>query len=121
MTTDLAPHRARIESALSFGDGSRNYEDVVQMVGEGRAIAWSAPHSVVVTETVLEPRKKSLHFFLAAGKMAELEIMTPHILAWAKAEGCSEATLAGRRGWARSFLARTGWKPLPLIIMHKDL
>ena len=118
---DITRWKSYIERALAYGDGSRTYDDVAEMVAAGRALLWPGPASCVITETILEPRSKSLHFFLAAGEMRELEIMAPHILAWGKSEGCTTASLIGRKGWTRSFLARTGWRQLPLVIMQKDL
>lgn len=114
----LRPH---IERALSYSDDTHLYDDVAEMVSADRAVLWSGPDSVIVTETILDPRRKSLHFFLAAGQMAELEIMTPHILEFGRMEGCTKATLIGRKGWQRSFLSRTGWSPSPLVMMEKTL
>ncbi len=121
MTVDLVAFRPYIESALAYGDDTHTFADVQDMVAAGKAQFWPAPSSCMVTELVLDPRRKSLHFFLAAGKMSELEIMTPHILEWAKSEGCTHATLTGRRGWQRSFLSRTGWTTDPTVMMHKAL
>ncbi len=117
----LRPH---IEAALGYGDDTHTFADVQEMVAAGRAVLWPGPagsSTCVVTETVLDPRRKSLHFFLAAGRMAELEIMTPFILDWGKSEGCSHATLVGRKGWQRSFLARSGWNVSPIVLMSKAL
>lgn len=118
---EIERFRPHIEAALAYGDGTRTYDDVAALVAAGQATLWPGPASVVITETVLEPRSKTLHFFLAAGKMAELEIMTPHILDWGRSHGCSNATLIGRKGWQRSFLTRTGWRVAPVILMETTL
>lgn len=118
---ELQRFRPHIEAALAYSDATHGWEDVAEMVAAGNAVFWPGPDSVIITETILDPRQKSLHFFLAAGRMSELEIMTPHILAWGKAQGCTKATLAGRKGWQRSFLSRTGWTPAPIVVMHKTL
>jgi hypothetical protein len=121
MTRDISAYRTHIERALAYGDDTHTYADVQEMVAAGRAVFWPGPASCVVTETILGPRRKSLHFFLAAGKLSELEIMAPHLLEWGRSEGCTRATLIGRPGWQRSFLTRTGWSVSPLILMGKDL
>lgn len=113
--------RPHIEAALSYGDDTHTFADVQEMVAAGRAVFWPGPASCIVTETVLDPRRKSLHFFLAAGKRSELEIMTPYILEFGRQEGCTHATLVGRKGWQRSFLARTGWEVSPVVYMTKTL
>ncbi len=118
---ELLRFRPHIEAALAHGDDTHTFADVQDMVAAGKAVLWPGPASCIVTETVLDPRRKSLHFFLAAGRMAELEIMTPYILDWGKSEGCSHATLVGRKGWQRSFLSRTGWNVSPIVYMTKAL
>jgi hypothetical protein len=66
----------------------------------------------VITEVIPYPRQRDLHFFLAGGDMQELRTMYPKIIEWARGQGCSRATLAGRAGWLRSFLTREeGWEP----------
>ncbi len=120
-SVDLVAFRHHIEKALGYGDDTHTFADVQDMVAAGKAQFFPGPASCIVTELVLDPRRKSVHFFLAAGKMSELEIMTPHILDWAKSEGCTHATLSGRKGWQRSFLSRTGWQTYPIVIMHKAL
>ena len=62
-----------------------------------------------------------LHFFLAGGVMAELEAMTPIILEWGVAHGCTKARLVGRKGWARSFLMDSGWHDTGLVILEKRI
>ena len=105
----LSDYRPQIEAALVYADASHAYDDVVAMVAAGTAQFWPGPASVVITEVVAFPRKKVLNIFLAGGVLREIEIMAPWILAWGKAEGCSHATFTGRKGWARTFLTRTGW------------
>ena len=91
------------------------------MVSEGRLQYWPGSNSVVVTEIIEYPQKRTLHFFLAAGNVAELEVMYPVIEEWGRVQGCTAATLSGRHGWERSFLAkREGWKP-KLVVMMKEL
>lgn len=119
---DIERFRPHIEAALAYGDGTRTYDDVAEMVAAGHAVFWPGPASCVVTETIIEPRAKTLHIFLAGGCMSEIEIMAPHILAWGKSEGCTLATLLGRPGWKRSFLTRTGWNVVAdLVSMSKPL
>lgn len=116
----LAEARPHIEAALTYAGGTHLYEDIAEMVADGRLQFWPGPHSAIVTEIIEYPRCRSLHFFLAGGRIEELRLMLPPILAWGKAHGCSHATLTGRKGWTRSFLVDEGWHD-SLVMMTKDL
>lgn len=123
-TPDLSRYRRYIESALAFNGGTHTYEDVAEMIAAGRAMLWSGPASVAVTEIIQFPQKKVLHVFLAGGEapgaLAEMEKILPIILDWAKSQGCQTATFAGRKGWEKTFLARTGWD-FPTVMAMKEL
>lgn len=118
---DFSRFRTHIEAALSHSENTHQFEDVAKMVAAGEAMLWPGPASVICTETIDHPQRRILNFFLAGGTMPELEAMTPLVLEWGKEQGCSMATLVGRRGWERTFLARTGWRKSDCIIMVKDL
>lgn len=113
--------RLLVEAALVYSGGSHTVDDVQQMIDSGEAMLWEGPHSLVVTQVDVQPKEKALHFFLAAGRMQELDAMTPIILEWGSSQGCTKARLVGRKGWARSFLAHTGWSDSGLVIMEKSL
>ena len=91
------------------------------MVISGDAHFWPGINSCIVTEFVSSPGKRFLNFFLAAGHLGELEAMTPIILEWGKKNGATHAILTGRRGWERTFLARSGWIKQDYTIMEKEL
>jgi hypothetical protein len=117
---DICAYRRYIEDALEYAGHSHTFDDVAAMVASGEAQFWPGPNSAIVTEFVLEPRTKRLNFFLAGGTLAELEAMTPLVLEWGREQGCTTASLIGRRGWERTFLSRTGWKS-GLVVLEKDL
>jgi hypothetical protein len=116
----LDHYRTDIEAALAYAGDTHTFDDVVAAVAEGKARSWPGPHSVIITEMVEYPRSKHIHFWIAGGNLAELEQMTPIILDWARTQGCTKASLAGRRGWERTFIARTGWKQ-SLVVFEKSL
>ena len=90
-------------------------------VSEGRLQFWPGVTSAIITEIIEYPRKRTLHFFLAGGNMPELRAMYPRILEWGRLQGCTGASLTGRKGWVRSFLNREeGWNE-HLVVMTKDL
>lgn len=116
----LEEARPQIEAALSYSGGTHNFNDVCEQITAGRLQFWPGPRSVVVTEIIEYPRQRTLHFFLAGGHMAELEAMLPTILEWGRAQGCTSASLTGRKGWVRSFLKDEGWNE-SLVTMTKAL
>ena len=119
--TEIAHYRKQIEAALEYADGSHTFDDVAQGVSTGRFQFWPGPTSVVITELLDAPKYRTLNFWLAGGSLAELEAMTPPILDWGRAQGCAKAIFAGRPGWERTFLARTGWEPAKLVVFEKKL
>jgi hypothetical protein len=118
---DISAYRAHIVAALSYSGDTHQYDDVVEMITAGRAHYWPGPGSVVVTEIVEHPRESILHYFLAAGTRRELQRMEPLISQWGRTQGCSKATLIGRKGWQRTFLKAHGWTVSDLIVMEKPL
>lgn len=118
---ELADRRDQIEAALQYADGSHRFEDIVAAVEAGRMQFWPGPGSAIITEILETPGYKSVNFFLAGGELPELERMTPVVLEWAKAEGCTKAIFAGRPGWERTFLTRTGWEKSKLVVLEKQL
>lgn len=99
-----------IAAALEHAGGTHTMDDVRDLIDEGRLQLWPGERSAVVTEIVEYPRAKDLHFFLAGGDMDEMRRMRPVIEQWGAAMGCTRVTLAGRRGWARSFLGGEGYQ-----------
>ena len=112
----IEEYRAQIERALVYSGGTHDFEDIVELVESGEAQFWPGEDSAVVTQVVEYPRAKQLHVWVAAGNLAGLEAMVPEIEAWAKEQGCTGATMIGRPGWERTFLARMGWKRTAVLM-----
>jgi hypothetical protein len=89
------------------------------MLRDGRAQAWVNGDSIAITEIVIFPRKRSLHCFLAGGRMQDIIAMMPSAAQWGVANGCSDFTIAGRKGWQR-VLGRYGWRPR-MTVMGGDI
>ena len=101
---------APIARALALA-GTHTAADIAEGVAAGRYQEWANDDTVVITEVLVTPLRKTLHFFLAEGSMPELQAMVPHILDWGRAMGCSHASLVGRHGWSRvGWLAEAGWQ-----------
>ena len=117
---DLKRLRHHVEAALEYSGGTHNFDDVAEMVRDHKLQLWPASNSVVLTEIIVYPRLKNLHYFLAGGDLDELSRMRPMIESWGKSIGCTRVTLAGRKGWAKTFLKDEGYSP-QWSVMAKEL
>ena len=115
-------HRARqyIEDALKYSEGTHTFNDIAAGVLTNRYQLWPNKNSAVVTEIVVYPQLKDLHYFLAGGNLDELKQMRPVIESGGKSVGCSRVSLAGRPGWEKTFLKDEGYEP-KLFILAKEL
>jgi hypothetical protein len=112
--------RHHVEAALEYSGGTHHFDDVVEMVIQNKLQVWPATQSVVLTEIIVYPRLKNLHYFLAGGDLDELSRMRPIIESWGKSIGCTRVSLAGRRGWAKTFLKDEGYSP-QWTVLAKEL
>jgi hypothetical protein len=97
-----------IEAALERAP-THTIEDIEIGLVRGIYVFWPASRSAAITEIHIYPRAKHMHLFLAGGDLDELKSMVPMWRSWARFNGCSKLTLAGRRGWERA-LKDQGWK-----------
>lgn len=113
-----------IEKALRYADGTHTIGDVLLLIEDGHLQVWPGANSVVVTQIIKTPRKKTLHIFLAGGEtgsMAEIEAGLGVIYEWAIMKGCDSASFTGRKGWERTFATKEhGWAPTHTMF-NKDL
>lgn len=120
MSVSVVERRKQIEDALDYAGGTYTFEDVRLEVADAKRQFWPGPNSAIVTGIIDYPRRRVLEFFLAGGDMKELEAMVPGICEWGRAQGCVSASFAGRKGWARTFLTKSGWLP-SLVVFEKSL
>ena len=112
--------RHHVAAALEYSGGTHKVEDIAEGIRRGQFQLWPGKNSVVVTEIIVYPQLKDLHYFLAGGDLDELRLMRPIIESWGKEIGCSRVSLAGRKGWERTFLKGKGYEP-KWFILCKDL
>ena len=117
---DLERLRHHVEAALEYSGGTHGIEDIAEGIKTGRFQLWPADNSVIVTEIIVYPRLKNLHFFLAGGDLDELRLMQPLVESWGQSMGCTRVSLAGRKGWEKTFLKDRGYKP-KWFVLSKDL
>jgi len=101
----------RIEKALKHGGDTHTWDDIRQGLSTGHfQIHWN-DGGVAITEIQVFPRRKNLHCFIVAGKMAPVLELQQEMIAFARAHGCGSLSATGRFGWER-VLPKQGWKKM---------
>ncbi len=90
-----------LEAALERANGTHTIDDVVMAIAKGTMQFWPAPRGCAVTEIIEYPKKKVLHIFLAGGELDQIVDMDSSASDFARMNGCTAMTIAGRKGWAR--------------------
>ena len=117
---DVAARVKGIQRALSYGRNTHSPLDVLDCVEKGEAQLWLEPNATIVTQIFEHPNEQVLHFWLAAGELESVLELSDKVLEWGKSEGCTRATLSGRKGWARA-LEHRGWSDTKLVTMERSL
>lgn len=120
MDGDFERLRHHVVAALEYSGGTHKIEDIAEGLQQGRFQFWPGLNSAVVTEIIVYPQLKDLHYFLAGGDLDELKMMRPLIESWGKSIGCTRVSLAGRQGWSKTFLKDEGYEP-KWFILSKEL
>lgn len=114
-------HRCQswIESALERSAGTHTFDDVVHSISLGTMQFWPAPKGCAVTEIVTYPKKKVLHIFLAAGELEQIIDMDSSAVEFARINGCTGMSIAGRKGWSK-VLKNSGYRET-FTVLGKDI
>lgn len=119
LVDELYRCRPWIEAALERADGTHTLNDVIENIFKGSMQFWPAPKGCAITEIIQYPRKKVLHVFLAGGEMEQIVDMDGSAVQFARANGCSGMSIAGRKGWAR-VLKEKGYQET-FTVLTKDI
>lgn len=109
--------RQWLEPALDRGGNTHSFDDVMAEIKAEKMQLWTGPKGAAVTLIYDYPLKRVLHVFLAGGELEQVKDFVPSMEVWGRAMGCTEMTLAGRRGWSRVL---DGWKPV-LDVLAKEI
>jgi hypothetical protein len=105
--TEWERHLPGVRAAL--GPDGHTVDDLLGQVASGEAQLWHRTGALIVTQIVEEGPDMVLHFWVATGELQPLIALSRELLAWGKEQGCSRASLIGRRGWER-VLSGEGWE-----------
>jgi hypothetical protein len=109
---------AGLREALSLAGGTHSFEDMLRQIQDGSAQVWCDEGACLVTEVIASPQKRVLHFWLATGELEPVVALSRRVIAWGKEQGCTMATLSGRRGWTR-VLTTEGWSPATVVMTRE--
>jgi len=114
---ELARCRGWIEDALEYSGGTHDYQDIVDGILDGKMQLWAGESGCGVTEINVYPKKKILHVFLLGGELNQILDFEESMAEFARMNGCSAMTGAGRPGWDRVMKSTDhGWKRLFVVI-----
>lgn len=101
LESEMGRCREWIEAALEYSGGTHDFDDILAAVKTGMMQFWPAEDACAVTEILVFPKKKVLHIFLAGGNMDTIVDMNESAEYFAKLNGCTGMSIAGRRGWTK--------------------
>lgn len=99
-----------IENALEYNANTLVLQDIVDQIATGDMHLWAGTDSAIITQIVQFPRRRALHVPFGGGNLAEITEMHSYIVEFAKQCGCQMITIAGRKGWERTFLKTVGFE-----------
>ena len=77
-------------------------EELDAKIADGSALLWATDKSAIAAEIQRYPNALVLHGLCATGELDEIVgELIPQAEAWAKAAGCTHATIESREGWSR--------------------
>ena len=118
LDAELERCRPWIEAALDRGGNTHEFEDIVYAVKTGAMQFWPADDACAITEIIVYPRKRAFHVFLAGGNMDTIVDMDESAVYYAKVNGCTIMSIAGRKGWQR-VLSDKGYKNTLTVLMKE--
>lgn len=103
--------REGLLKALEEGGEGFTLSDLEEQLSLGNCLLWTGNRSCLVTSlhTNTDTGQRHIHVWLGCGDMPELITLEPGVSAWARARGCSYASIDGRKGWLRIF-KKSGFK-----------
>ena len=96
---DFAAAAPHIASALEHCGNTHHLNDVYYLVLNNEAALFVGKKSAVVTQEIILPVGRQLHFWLAGGDLEELVDIEADVRAAAREKGIKRFSIVGRKGW----------------------
>lgn len=116
MSVDL---KQRVDRILEDHGGFYSFDDIVQMVREGKMQSFAHGDSWAVVQVLDFPRRRVVEIVLVAGTLDSMEVLEADVIGWSREIGASMIMSSGRNGWSDRAKER-GWRTVSQIYM-KDL
>ena len=97
-----------MHTALALPWQTRDFEQVVQDMKEGKLQSFWNDRAIILTEICVSPRRRFLNIFLAAGDLRGLYRLQPKIVQFARDNDLTEAQAIFRPEWT-GVLKKRGW------------
>jgi hypothetical protein len=91
--------RRKVERWLHENDDCYTFDDVMQMIHEGKFQTHLFGRTWVLTSIHKWPQKTSVHIDFVVGDLGEFFEELPKLYEWAKSVGATLITGSGRPGW----------------------
>lgn len=105
----------RIEEALAI-DGTHNWQDMREMLIDGRCQIFWSDHGAWITEILAGPRKKFLNVWVVAGELPEVMEIQKQVERHARENGCKVMVVRGARlGW-KNIAKAYGWDTRAVVL-----
>ena len=96
---DFAAAAPHIASALERSGNTHHLNDVYYLLLNKEAALFVGEKSAVVTQEMILPVGRQLHFWLAGGDLDELVEIEADVEAAAREKGIKRFSIVGRKGW----------------------
>ena len=107
----------RIEKALAC-DGTHTWDDVREMIIDGRAQIFWNQHGCWITTVATFPRKRVLNAWVVAGELPWVMQLQDEVERFALSQSCDEIVAPGCRfGWEK-ILPHHGWRERAMVWSH---
>jgi hypothetical protein len=93
-------YRSEIERALGRPVKKCSYEDVLELVLDGKAQVWEGENSIAITEILNHPLIKEGRVWIACGDLDEIVAWQPIVEKFFKLNKCDIISQSGR-DWSR--------------------
>ena len=107
----------RIEKALAI-DGTHTWDDVRELLIDGRCQIFWDEHGAWITEVLDYPRKRLLNVWIVAGELPEVMALQSQVEHFALTKTCDHIIVRGARfGW-RDIAKEYGWREHAMMLVH---
>lgn len=111
------PMRERVEQMLRDSGDLYGFEDILDLIREGKMQSFALNDSWAVTQICEFPRKRVLDIVFVVGDLDDLEVLESDLIGFAREHGIPMGWANGRMGFMRK--AFPGWEMVSATFMKE--